>query len=127
MTPDDAAHTYRESTFENAPPLKLVRMLYAGALRFLRQAVEVGPDAHNEFNGHLQRADAIVAELHCSLDREQGGEVAEQLEALYGFVSEQLASAMLERSVEPIEPARHVLATLLDAWNQVQAAEVPAA
>ena len=34
-----AAGAYREAAFENAPPIKIIRMLYSGALRYIDQAL----------------------------------------------------------------------------------------
>ena len=38
MLPNNPAQAYQSAAIENAPPLKVIRMLYAGALRFLGQA-----------------------------------------------------------------------------------------
>lgn len=38
MKQGNAAAAYKAARFENAPPLKLVQLMYEGALRFLDQA-----------------------------------------------------------------------------------------
>ena len=43
MNPHSAASAYKEALYENAPPLKIVHMLYEGAIRFLAQAEQVDP------------------------------------------------------------------------------------
>ena len=124
MESQNPAQTYRAAALENAPPLKIVRMLYHGCLRFIDQAVA----AHAEgdlprFNGFIGRAEAIVSELRSSLDREQSPELAEQLEGLYLFAFARMIDAIATSTVEPLDEAREVLEVLLDAWNQLELAE----
>ena len=64
MNPKSAAHAYREAAIENAPPLKVVHMLYEGALRFIDQAAQIDPKKEFEAcQQKINRADAIVSEL----------------------------------------------------------------
>ena len=64
MDPRAAADAYRSSSIENAPPIKIVRLLYQGALRFLDQAAREDPsDPTSGFLNLIGRADAIITEL----------------------------------------------------------------
>ncbi len=117
----DAASAYRQASFEHAPPLKILRMLYQGALRFLDQAKELDPAKEPAArNDCLLRADAIVCELRLSLEADVAPDLCDQLERLYLFVEEQILQARERRAHEPIESARQVLQTLLDGWKQVE-------
>ncbi len=121
MNPHAAARAYREETILSAPPIKLVRMLYQGALRFLDRALEA--DAANpksEFVASLARVDSIVTELRFALQKDRAPEISASLENLYLFVESQLLAAQTARSKEPLAHARNVLATLADAWNKVE-------
>jgi len=121
MSHHEAAATYRRTSVETAPPIKIVRMLYAGALRFLDQAASTDRElAAPEFVSSIQRASAIVCELRCALDRSHAPELVDRLDELYGYVEGCLSEATLERSLEAVECARRVLATLKDAWDQVE-------
>jgi flagellar protein FliS len=114
------AGAYALANIENAPPLKLVRLLYQGAIRFLDNAVACDPGTpDSRFDHWLSRADDIVVELRLALDRAPAPQVAESLTDLYLFVEKELARARRERSVEPIAGARSVLVTLLGAWSAV--------
>ena len=116
-----ATEAYMNASIENAPPIKLVRMLYAGAIRFLEQAIELDPsDPRSEFIALCNRADEIVSELRLALDPEPNPDVAADLERLYLFVEQRLAQAMLHREHDPVIEARKVLETLLEAWNAVE-------
>ena len=122
MTPDSAASAYRAASIENAPPIKIVRMLYAGALRFLKRASETDPVQDPAgYADALGRADAIVTELRCSLDHDVGGELSTQLEALYVYVGDRIGEAVIERKPESIAYATNVLTTLFEGWNEVEA------
>ncbi len=114
-----AASAYREASLESAPPLKVVHMMYEGAIKFLGQAQELEPGDPN-FGRLLNRADAIVSELQLSLDPEQAPELAGKLTSLYLFVANQIMEALLERTAEPIPAAREVLQTLLDGWKKLE-------
>lgn len=116
-----AAEAYLASSIENAPPIKIVRMLYQGALRFIAQAEEEDTgDPHSRFVEHLSSADAIVAELRLSLKPQaEAEEISENLASLYMFCETELQRAMIERSKAPLDGVTRVLRVLLDAWNHV--------
>jgi flagellar protein FliS len=115
------ADLYLEDAVENAPPVKLVRMLAEGAVRFLDRAI-AHPAAKDRkaFVQACQRADAIVIELRLALVPVEGSDVAPRLDSLYLFCEERIGKALLESSTEPLCEARHVLAVLLDAWQKIE-------
>ena len=119
MRHSDAAAAYRTSTFENAPPIKILQMLYSGAIRFLKYAEEHEPGSE-EYRKYVTQADDIVHELRASLHHELNPEVAANLDGLYLFAQGELSKALLEDQVERLEPVRSVLETLLDGWKQAQ-------
>jgi len=112
--------TYRQQSVLTATPGQLVVMLYDGALRFLLQAStalrsgdQLGCDAK------LRRAEAIVDELHSSLDKDRGGEIASRLEGIYVFCKRHLMEARLERDPAMIEKVSELLAELREAWVEI--------
>ena len=117
----DAASAYKESTYENAPPIKVVRMMYAGALRFLGEAEAIDPKQNpGGFAQKVNRVDAIVSELRLALDHGPAPELSKNLTALYLFVESQLREAVLQQQTDHLAEARRVLETLGDAWKQVE-------
>ena len=118
----NAAEAYLTSSVENAPPIKIVRMLYQGALRFIAQAsAEDAGSPTSRFVELCSNADAIVAELRLALDpKATGGDVVENLTQLYLFCESELQRAMLERSTAPLPGVKRVLDTLLAAWQHVE-------
>lgn len=116
----DAIDAYKQAAVENAPPLKIVRMLFQGALRFLDQAARIDPKAApGEFNDRLMRVDDILTELRCSLDHAAAPDLARRLDSVYEFAQHRLQTALATRTVAPLGDARKVLVTVLDGWTAI--------
>lgn len=116
-----AAAAYRAASLENAPPLKIVVMLYEGAIRFLERASRMDPRSDSaEFVNLLSRADRIICELRFSLDSGPSPEIAKGLEELYLFCEDQITVAMQERSIEPIPGCIDVLSRVLEGWRGIE-------
>ena len=111
---------YRATKVETAGSVDLVVMLYQGAVRFIRLSIEAlerndGKTAH----ANLVRAQDIVVELLGSLNREAGGQIAEQLASIYDYCFRRLVTANVKK--DPV-PAREVLGIMRDlgtAWQQI--------
>ena len=117
MKTNNAANAYMSASVETAPPLKIVRMLYEGALRFLDRAEAAGVDTEDG-RAWLGRTDAIIKELRMSLDPNRDPEICEQLQGLYLFCEDEFARAITEQDPGALANAREVLEILKDAWVQ---------
>ena len=103
-----------------APPEQLVLMLYDGIHRFLFQAtVAMRGGDYGMTNTKLQRAEAIIDELIATLDHEQGGEIADRLNALYLYSRRTLSESRIEKSPEKIEHVQSLIRQLRDAWAEI--------
>lgn len=121
MNPNHAAQTYRQSSVENAPPIKIVRLLFEGALRFIDRAAACDPHGQQrEFAQWIARADAILTELRIALEREPSPEIASGLEQVYEFAQWELSQALQRHDIQPLASARKVLATLLEGWRSIE-------
>ncbi|MAG35880.1 MAG: flagellar export chaperone FliS [Dehalococcoidia bacterium] len=110
---------YQRTAVETGSRGQLVVMLYQGAIRFLARArghFETGNI--EQISNNIIRAQEIIAELLSSLDREVGGEVADNLAALYDYMYRRLIESNLEKKPEPIEEVTQLLRTLLPAWQE---------
>ena len=123
MNPYASPQAYRASSVMTASPGQLVVMLYDGAARFLRQA-EMATDegAWSHAGDRIARAEAIVDELMITLDHEQGGEIAERLQAIYVFSKKLMIEARLQRSTAPLQQVGRLLAELREAFAEAAAA-----
>lgn len=119
MNPNNAADTYLASAIETAPPVKILRMLYEGAIRFLLKA-KACETASREQVTWIRKSEDIISELRITLDHTANPQVAASLDGLYGFCLDELGEAVIQRDPQRIDAAQDVLMTLLDAWKQVQ-------
>ena len=111
---------YREMEIKTATPEMVIVKLYEGALRFLRQAKAC--QESGQVSGRataLAKALAIVNELQQSLNLEQGGEIAKNLDSLYFYVTDRLLEANVRGTVQPLDEASSVLTTLNEAWVEI--------
>lgn len=117
--------SYRQTQVQSRTPLELVVMLYDGALKFLNVAREA-IERHDLVarRDAVSRALAIISELQSTLNMTDGGEIAQRLDALYGFANERILLAVQQNSTAPLDEAIRVLETLRDSW--VAIANAPA-
>ena len=128
MNAYEAARAYTVNSIESAPPVKITRLLYEGAIRFLDRALLCEPgDPRSQFTHWALRADAIVVELRCALDHEVGTTTSKDLERLYLYCEELIHTATSQRDGAALHEARKVLSTLLDGWKQVELQANPGA
>jgi flagellar protein FliS len=117
---------YRTVGAQSSSPLELVVMLYDGAIRFLQEA----RDAHDRKDmwGRARatsKALAIVAELHNTLNIEDGASVAADLDRLYDYVMGRLLDVTMKRDASALEEVQRLLGTVRDGWVQLSAASPP--
>jgi flagellar protein FliS len=109
---------YLEAEVTSAEPLRLVQMLYRGAL-----------DAIDDARGYLRsgniaarsasiiKAIAILQELIGSLNFEAGGELSRNLAEIYDYAQKRLLDANIRQADEPLAEVQCLLAPLLEAWD----------
>jgi flagellar protein FliS len=114
------ALTYRQFSVQGATPLGLVVMLYDGAIAAMQRAI-AAIEAHDIAKKciHLNRALDIILQLEGTLDFERGGEVAQTLKQLYTYARAQALKANIENSPEILQSLIQKLATVREAWYQV--------
>ena len=118
-----SAAAYRERSVLTASPAQLVVMLYDGAGRFLLQAATaMRAEDQVSCDAKLRRAEAVLDELHSTLDKDRGGEIASRLEGIYVFCRRHLIEARIERDAGMIDKVAELLAELRESWAQIAAA-----
>ncbi len=110
---------YQNNQVTTASPEQLLIMLYDGAIRFVRQAQEAMAAGERVRKlESISKALAIVAELANTLDHKVGGEIAENLDALYHFMIRELTQANLKNDAEKLKVVDALLADLRETWMQ---------
>lgn len=123
-----ALETYHETQIHTGSPVRLVAMLYDGALRFLnqaREAIERG-DIPTRAD-RIRRVLHIVQELGNALDHQVESDLPQRLAALYDYVEYELLEASRRNSTVPLDNAEGVLRNLAEAWRDLAERNVEAA
>lgn len=157
---------YKSTTVAQADPVRLVALLYEGALRNCQLALaalrgeaiapsavpgsggltaqltgpvqpgaaqqaaggpaaaasasaeERGRPAYEAAHNAILKAYAIIAELTATLDTENGGSIAVQLEQLYDYILHLLREADMSKSERPLVEAQELIAGLSRTWAE---------
>jgi len=111
---------YLENMVRTASPAKLIEMLYQRAVELLKEAEKLIEDKeYMKANENLKKAQDIVTELNLSLDMEKGGQIAQNLRALYNYMFRRLIDANVKKDIEAAREVREMLEELLDTWREV--------
>jgi flagellar protein FliS len=99
----------------------LIRMMFDALIESLNlaQAHIERKDLQGKWDS-ISRASRIVLGLQSALDHEKGGELAANLDELYGYVSRRLIHANAHNDVAIIQEVRGLMTEIRDAWNQIQ-------
>lgn len=110
---------YQNNHILTASPEQILLMLYDGAIRFTRQAIQ-GLEEDNMASVHhgIKKTMAIITEFANSLNHEIGGEIAENLDALYSFMIRELSLANLKKDVEKLRVVERLLVDLRATWGE---------
>jgi flagellar protein FliS len=101
-------------------PATLVAMLYDKAVACLKAAVQAIHSNEIETrwkNNH--RAQEIINHLFMTLDLEKGGEIASNLEALYGYMLLRLPDVDANNDARVAEEVIELLEPLRASWNEL--------
>lgn len=111
---------YLEMKVKTAMPEELVGMLYEGAIRFMKQAINgISEQDLHSTNISITKAQNIINELNITLDRSKGGDIAGNLSKIYDYVSEQLVEANIKKNPELLNECISLVSTLNSAWSEV--------
>ncbi|GEM_PF-22623 len=112
------------SEIEYADPHRLIQMLFEGALKrisFAKGAMQRKQIA--EKGKFISQTIEIVGGLRASLDVENGGDIAANLESLYDYISRRLVTANLKNSEEILDEVAGLLIDVKLAWDAINAPE----
>lgn len=115
-----ARAAYVKNDLENLSREEIVVKLYETLRIKLQAAIEEINDGNIARKAeHLSRGLAIVLELQASLDMEQGGEIAVNLNGLYNYLISDLVTANVKNDTQKIKDALKVVEPLLEAWTEI--------
>ena len=120
MLKERAAKKYHHDQIRYASPVDLIVMLYDKTIFHLRRAIAALEARQLQEKGEaLCRAAEIIGELRVVLDRERGGEIATNLDNLYGYMLEQLTIAHYDNDAEKMRLVIRLMEELREGWRGV--------
>jgi flagellar protein FliS len=115
------SNTQIHSGVMDATPYKLTAMLLGGAVdrvNAARGAIDKGDVA---LRGEmLGKTISIVAQLQADLDMDQGGEIAQNLEALYDYMIRGLVDANRENDGDKLDEIQALLSEVKAGWDGIK-------
>lgn len=114
------AKVHYRSNVEIASPHRLVDMLYEGAVDRIMQAKGAMAHKQIELKGHkINSAISIVGGLRESLNADDGGDLAINLDSLYLYIQKILTNAHINNDSGLLDEAITLLGDLRSAWKQI--------
>ncbi|BDV00306.1 hypothetical protein TDMWS_03910 [Thermodesulfomicrobium sp. WS] len=115
-----AALAYRQTQVTTATPGHIVVMLFESAITALQQAKTKMLEKDYATKGILiSQALDIIAELDGSLNKEKGGELAQNLHSLYTYCTWQLVNANIQMNPALLDEVAGILETLRSAFAEI--------
>lgn len=111
---------YKKVEVTTSDNVKIISLLYDGAINFIkiaRKRMELGDIAGKGL--YIGKATSIVGELSNSLNMNDGGEIAKNLNRLYDFVLERLIIANTKNDPKAFDDAEKVLDVLRSGWREM--------
>jgi flagellar protein FliS len=115
---------YKQNQIATADPGKILLMLYDGVIDALKRAIQYLAAGNMAEKGIcILQAHDIITQFVVSLDYNAGGELAQNLEALYRYMLDQILRANVKNDPAPLEEVISLLATLKDGWESAVVAQ----
>ncbi|MDR2506776.1 MAG: flagellar export chaperone FliS [Candidatus Accumulibacter sp.] len=121
-TPTDPAKAYSsvslETSIQNASPHKLIVLLFEGvreAIIVARAGIEK-EDIQQKGMAITKAIDIILNGLRASINLEEGGAIAQNLYALYDYMSARLLHASMHNDTGALDEVLGLLSEIQEAW-----------
>lgn len=112
-----------ESRVAVASPHALISLLLGGVVKKIAMAGGATERGDVAAKGqHISAAIRIIDSLRAALDHEQGGEIADNLEALYTYMEKRLAEANRHSDPEILAEVTSLLGRIREGWDSIPAA-----
>jgi flagellar protein FliS len=126
----NALSAYKETRIRTASQGQLIIMLYDEAVKQLEKSLELlnlnksgkqDPSRIEVIGKAIIKARDIITELMVSLDFDQGGEIAQNLFALYTWFNKELLEAHMRMDADRIVTVKAQIENLRSAWVEISA------
>jgi len=117
---NNGVQMYRKTNVVTADPKRLVLMCYEGAIDSLKIGKQRIVEKNYEEKGkNIAKARDILSEMKSSLNFEQGGTIAANLDSLYNYMLRRIIEADLANDVQAMDDVIGMLGDLKSAWEEI--------
>ncbi|WED44151.1 flagellar export chaperone FliS [Legionella cardiaca] len=110
-----------QTRIETASPHELIHLLLQGARSHIATAQgNIQRNQISEKGEHIGKTISIIEGLRISLDHENGGEIAANLDRLYEYIQRILLKANLDNDIDLLTQANTLLAEIHQAWQDIK-------
>ena len=111
----------KQSDRQEEDPYKVIAILMKNALESINIAkITMAQKQIEEKGRFISLAITLIDGLKASLDRDKGGEIAENLNGLYDYMMARLVEANLKNDIDMLDEVSALLTTVKEGWDGIE-------
>lgn len=115
-----AVNQYKKARIQTADQGKLVILLYDAVVKSINEAISaIRKNDIESSHNNILKSQKIITELLISLNINEGGEIAKNLQGIYVFINKQLMQANLKKDEKILSDILEMVSNLRDAFKQI--------